>query len=181
MAEEQRKALLRGEERRKLERRIYKTSEGAMLAGVCAGLAEYLNVDVTLVRLGFILVALAGGAGVLGYIVAAIVMPDKWKVTDHRQRERTMSSFDQPTQQSAPFEPAGSEAERASTPPKQQSGPEIHRGRDQQLLALVFIAVGGYMLIGRFFDLHDLLGHWWPLLIVLLGVGMLGNSFTHRG
>ena len=163
-----------------MERRLYKTSEGAMLAGVCAGLAEYLNVDVTLVRLGFILVSLFRGAGILGYIVAAIVMPDKWKVTDHRSRERTGTFFDQPTPPFEPIEPAANETEHTSLPPKQQLKPEIHRGRDQQLLALVFIGVGGYMLVNRYFDLHYLLGHWWPLLILLLGVGMLGKSFTHR-
>ena len=45
------------------------------MAGVCGGLAQYLNIDVTLVRLFFVLLTLAGGSGVLLYIIMCIVMP----------------------------------------------------------------------------------------------------------
>ena len=48
-----------------------------MLCGVCARAAEYLNIDVTLVRLLFVALGLAGASGVLLYIIAAVVMPDK--------------------------------------------------------------------------------------------------------
>lgn len=47
-----------------------------MLCGVCSGLAEYFNVDVTLVRLGVVILTGAGGSGILAYIVAAIIMPE---------------------------------------------------------------------------------------------------------
>lgn len=46
-----------------------------MIAGVCGGIAEYLNVDPTLVRLGFALLTLASGSGLLLYIIMAIIMP----------------------------------------------------------------------------------------------------------
>ena len=47
-----------------------------MLCGVCGGIAEYFNVDPTLVRLGFIIVSLLGGSGILAYIIAALVIPE---------------------------------------------------------------------------------------------------------
>jgi len=46
-----------------------------MIAGVCGGLAEYLNVDPTLIRLGFVLLTFASGTGILLYLVMAIVVP----------------------------------------------------------------------------------------------------------
>jgi len=46
-----------------------------MIAGVCGGIAEYLNVDPTLIRLGFVLLTLASGTGILLYLVMAIVVP----------------------------------------------------------------------------------------------------------
>lgn len=46
-----------------------------MIAGVCGGLADYLNVDPTLVRLGFILLTMANGAGILLYLVMTIIVP----------------------------------------------------------------------------------------------------------
>lgn len=51
-------------------------SNDRMIWGVCGGLAEYFNVDPTIVRLLFVLFGLAGGPGVLVYIVMAVVMPE---------------------------------------------------------------------------------------------------------
>ena len=46
-----------------------------MLCGVCAGIADYFKIDPTLVRLGLVLFSAMGGAGLLAYIVLAIVLP----------------------------------------------------------------------------------------------------------
>ncbi len=59
------------------EKRLYKVSQGKMLDGVCAGIAEYLNVDPTLIRLAWVILTAMGGAGVLAYIVCAIIFPRK--------------------------------------------------------------------------------------------------------
>jgi phage shock protein PspC (stress-responsive transcriptional regulator) len=59
-----------------LPRRLYRISEGAMLAGVCNGIAAYVNVDPTFVRLGFVFLTMLWGTGVLVYIVMAIVVPE---------------------------------------------------------------------------------------------------------
>ena len=48
-----------------------------MLAGVCGGIAEYFEVDPTLVRLGAVVLTMACGSGILAYIVAAIIIPLK--------------------------------------------------------------------------------------------------------
>jgi len=56
-------------------RRLYRSHRDKMIAGVCGGVAEYLNVDPTLVRLGFVVLALINGAGILLYLVMAIVVP----------------------------------------------------------------------------------------------------------
>lgn len=57
-------------------KRLAKSTENSSVWGVCAGIAEYLDVDVTLVRLAFVLLTLAGGPGLLLYIAMAIVLPD---------------------------------------------------------------------------------------------------------
>ena len=48
-----------------------------MLAGVCSGIAEYFGWDPTVVRLAWVLFMLLGGSGVLAYIIAMIVMPER--------------------------------------------------------------------------------------------------------
>ncbi|MDO4286732.1 MAG: PspC domain-containing protein [Eubacteriales bacterium] len=59
------------------QRRLYRLEEGKMICGVCAGIAEYLNMDVTIIRLIALLIVLWGGSGLIFYIIAAIVMPVK--------------------------------------------------------------------------------------------------------
>jgi phage shock protein PspC (stress-responsive transcriptional regulator) len=57
-------------------KRLYQISEGALISGVCNGIAAYLAVDVTLVRLGFVAAAfLTGGGAVLVYLVLMFVVP----------------------------------------------------------------------------------------------------------
>lgn len=60
-----------------MEKRLYKIEDGKMIDGVCGGIAEYFNVDPTLIRLGWIILAFCAGGGILAYIIAAIVMPKK--------------------------------------------------------------------------------------------------------
>jgi phage shock protein PspC (stress-responsive transcriptional regulator) len=57
-------------------KRLYRSRTDRKLAGVCGGLGEYFNVDPTLVRVLFVLATLAGGPGLLLYIVLWLVMPE---------------------------------------------------------------------------------------------------------
>ncbi len=51
--------------------------DGRRIAGVCAGFAEYLDVDVTLIRIAWVIALLCFGTGFLAYLVAAIVIPNE--------------------------------------------------------------------------------------------------------
>lgn len=57
-------------------KRLYRSTHDRMLCGVCGGIAEYFQLDPTLVRLGWALFSILGGSGVLAYIVAAIIIPN---------------------------------------------------------------------------------------------------------
>jgi len=48
-----------------------------MIAGVCGGLGRYLGVDPVLLRIAFVVLAVAGGGGLIGYIVAWILIPEE--------------------------------------------------------------------------------------------------------
>ena len=58
-----------------MNRKLYKSRNNKMVDGVCGGIAEYFDIDPTLVRLGWAMFCVLGGSGVLAYIVAAIVIP----------------------------------------------------------------------------------------------------------
>lgn len=58
-------------------KRLYRSTKDKILGGVCGGVAEYFDVDPTIVRLIWILLTLAWGAGLLLYIIAWIIVPVK--------------------------------------------------------------------------------------------------------
>ena len=60
-----------------MEKRLYRNTSDKKLAGVCSGIADYFNIDPTLVRLGVVFLSLAAGGGILAYIIAAIIIPEK--------------------------------------------------------------------------------------------------------
>ena len=59
------------------EKKLYKSSTDKKLAGVCGGIAEYFNIDVNIVRICAVLIGCAGGAGVIAYIAAAMLLPER--------------------------------------------------------------------------------------------------------
>lgn len=63
-----------------MKKRLYKIEEGKKLCGVCGGIAEYFDVDPTLIRLLWIILVLCVGTGILAYIVAALIMPNKSEI-----------------------------------------------------------------------------------------------------
>ena len=60
-----------------MSKKLYRSSKNTMLGGVCAGIAEYFDIDPTLIRLGFVLLSLftACFPGILVYIIALFIIP----------------------------------------------------------------------------------------------------------
>ena len=55
-------------------RRAY---QGRLLAGVCAGLADYLAIDVTLIRIAFVVLTAIGGGGAIAYLACLLLIPEE--------------------------------------------------------------------------------------------------------
>lgn len=68
---------MRPEGRTMEPKKMYRSEENKMLLGVCGGIGEYLNVDATVVRLIWAILAFWGGLGVFAYIAAAIIIPKR--------------------------------------------------------------------------------------------------------
>lgn len=57
-------------------KRLYRNPQDKKLAGVCSGIANYFDIDPTVVRLAWVLLSLFGGSGVIAYIVCALIIPE---------------------------------------------------------------------------------------------------------
>ena len=58
-------------------KKLYRSRENAMLAGVCGGIGEYFDIDPTLVRLAWVVLGFCGGVGIWAYIIAALIIPQR--------------------------------------------------------------------------------------------------------
>ena len=59
-----------------MKKQLRRSTENKVIAGVCGGIAEYYDIDPTLIRLAWVLFCALGGSGVLAYIIAAIIIPE---------------------------------------------------------------------------------------------------------
>lgn len=60
------------------QKRLYRSVSNRMLCGVCGGIAEYFNIDPTIVRLGAVLLSFSScGTGLVVYFISAVVIPDQ--------------------------------------------------------------------------------------------------------
>lgn len=65
-----------------MDKKLYKSSENRMIAGVCGGIGEYFNVDPTIIRLLWVLLSIPTAlfGGLIVYIIAAIIIPDRQSI-----------------------------------------------------------------------------------------------------
>lgn len=147
-------------------KRFYRSTTDKKIAGVAAGLAEYFMIDPMLIRLLFVVVALAGGGGVLIYIILWIVTPEK-----PRDPFQTAQK---------PFEeqPPVNDVNQNPTMEENASKPAPRR-RGNLIGALVLITLGVLFLMDEFIPHLDF-GDLWPILLIVIGIGLLVNSIGRR-
>lgn len=59
------------------QKRLYRSRDNRMIAGVCGGIAHYFNLDPTVVRLIFVVAILFAGSAILAYLIAWLVVPEE--------------------------------------------------------------------------------------------------------
>ena len=59
-----------------MQKKLYRSVNDKKIAGVCGGLAKYLNIDPTVIRVIWALIAL-GGAGIVAYLICALIIPEE--------------------------------------------------------------------------------------------------------
>jgi phage shock protein C len=156
-----------------MNRRLTRSRTDTILGGVAAGLAEYLNTDPALVRIAWaILVPLTGGAALLAYIVAWIVMPEGPAPADADEAVEGTTA-DGTTAE-------GTTADGVTAPPVEKTA----RRGDIEGRAGIVVGVG-LVILGAWFLAREYLPqvNWnliWPLFLVGIGVLILVTSARRR-
>lgn len=154
-------------------RRLFRSTTDKKIGGVCGGLAEYFDIDPLLVRLLFIILVIVAGGGVLLYIILWIITPEKpFSPVQAQDPPKT----DNPNvNQEAPkdsYEPQPNEDHH-----KRENMERRHRG--SLIGALVLITLGFLFLADEFIP-HVNFGDLWPIILIVIGIGLLLNSVTGR-
>ena len=142
-----------------MTRRLYRSRTDTVLGGVAAGLANYLNADPALVRIAWaILVPITGGAALLAYVVAWIVIPEE------------------PAPTSEPADDADEVASPAAARPEVPPGNE---GRAGLVVGIGLVLIGLWFLVREYLPPID----WsliWPAVLIGIGVLILFTSARRR-
>lgn len=129
---------------------LKRNPKNKVIAGVCSGLADNLNLDPTLVRLFFVLLAVFAFGGVIVYIVLWAILPEGNYVTDDSN----------PTTNVFKKEPVYS-ADQG--------------GKAQLVIGITLISVGALFLIGGFIPRINMLD-FWPVGLIVIGILVLYQS-----
>jgi phage shock protein PspC (stress-responsive transcriptional regulator) len=143
--------------------RLERSRANRVISGVCGGIAEYLDIDATFVRVVMVILAFPFGVGILIYFVLLFLMPNPGEATPFVRS----AGVDQ-TVAVDPLNPAAPAAPRVTDPMV------VERRRNG--IGLLLVAVGIVFLLGnvgafRFVDWHYI----WPLVLIALGVYLVAQ------
>lgn len=150
-----------------MEKRLYRSETDRIISGVCGGLAKYFDIDPTIIRLIAVLSIFFGGAGIIAYIILAIVVPsEKSRATEPKEAVR--ENIEEMKTAADSF---GKEVRETFNPPGAQARPEASHRR--LWFGLILVAIGLVLVLTNLF--HDFfwwLGwqYLWPVILVLVGV-----------
>jgi phage shock protein C len=69
------------------KKRLHKSATNEVIDGVCGGLGEYFDIDPVIIRIAWVIFALAGGSGGLAYLICMFVMPDAPETEEKESKE----------------------------------------------------------------------------------------------
>jgi phage shock protein C len=142
-----------------MNRRLYRSRTDTIIGGVAAGVAGYLNTDPALVRIAWaILVPLTGGAALVAYVVAWIVVPEE------------------PPIAASLTDPAAPATDSPSAAPEPRQAAD---GRAGVVVGIGLVLVGLWFLLREYLPDFDW-GLVWPLVVVGVGVLILVTSMRRR-
>jgi len=150
-----------------MSRKLYRSTKDRMLGGVAGGLAEYFEIDSTLIRIIFVITLFIGGTGLLAYILLWIVVP-----------EAPYYAYQNPAQTT----PEGTLTQEGIPPESVEKNVEDYL-RLQEEKKKKRIVFGGIILIilGLIFLADNFIprfhaGDLFPLILVAIGIGILINA-----
>ena len=156
-----------------MSKKLYRSEKNKVIARVCAGLADYFDMDVTLVRIIFVLIVLAGGSGVLIYIILWIIFPVdpvEGKEIKPGSKEAVDQFANEVKGKAEEIKEAFSKDEKG----REECGTYEEKNKTERKVwpAIILLLVGVFFLAANFapwFNWNKL----WPLIIIFVGLVLI--------
>lgn len=145
------------------ERKIFRSIDDYMIAGVCGGLANYFKIDSSLIRIIFVLLALSGGSGILIYFILWLVVPKEKGIEKEINREEKMEEF---------IEDVKGRAKSMAKEIKIDTKIKNPR-RNINILGIILIMVGIVAIWNQISPMTIQWNFFWPGLLILIGILVL--------
>jgi phage shock protein C len=151
-----------------MNKKLYRSAKDRMLGGVCAGLAQYFNIDPTLVRVLFVVILFLGGSGILAYIILWVVVPEEpIKFTSTEEAKEKTESNENSESTSGTGTGFNAKAYYQSL--------DKQREKRRATAGIILLAIGIIFLADNFIPrIH--IGDFWPLILIGAGAAILINS-----
>jgi phage shock protein PspC (stress-responsive transcriptional regulator) len=144
------------------KRKIYRKTDDCIIAGVCGGLADYFEIDETLVRIIFVILTIGGGSGILLYLILWLVIPKEGKENKNIGWEENVKEFTQDVSKKA--KTVAKEIKKEIKVEKIK--PEKKNG---SFVGLLLIIWGGVLMIDKFIPVVIRWDYVWPGILIFLG------------
>ena len=142
-------------------KKLYRSTTDKMIAGVCGGLAEYFEIDSTLVRILFLALLIFGGGGFLIYLIMWIVVPQKPyfpNTSDFNSEKKT------------------SDVNVEESNPNYTVGVDTPKSQNRNTVIGIIVIVIGLLLLFDNFDLTFGFSKLWPILLIIFGASLILKS-----
>lgn len=139
-------------------KKLYRSRSERIIFGLCGGLGRYFNVDPTLIRILFVLLAIPGGFGLLAYLIISLITPLESGAETMPKEE--MKKFAHKVKH---------EVNEATAEMKK----ERRYGGFRLFLGAIIIAAGFFLLFREIFPFYHFRTFLWPVLVILFGVYLL--------
>jgi phage shock protein PspC (stress-responsive transcriptional regulator) len=155
---------------------LFRSRDDRMVAGVAGGLAEAWDVDPSLIRIVWALLTIfTGGIAFVVYIVMAIVIPEEEAVWPAGSGEASAPSPGRPAAATGGAHAEAKAARRAARRERRADGSNLA----MPIIALGLIGLGAFFLVRQWLPPIDF-GLVWPVILILIGIGLLVAAFGRR-
>lgn len=140
------------------DKKIFRSIDDYMVAGVCGGLGKYFKIDSTLVRIIFVLLAIGGGCGVLVYLILWLIIPKEKGVEKEIDRGKKIEEFTNDVKNKA-----------KSMAKEIKLDTKIEKAGRINVLGIILILVGIVAIWNQISPMTIQWNFFWPGLLILIG------------